>query len=88
MSVDIKYYTPQQIADLLGVDVELILGWISNGELQAHDVCKKPGGKRPTWRVAEAELARLLLRRKYGTVKTTEPVAKPRQADKPAQEFV
>lgn len=89
--VDIRYYTTQEVADLIKVDVEMVLAWIASGELKAHDLCKKQGGKRPTWRIAEAELGRLLLRRQYGTVPTSEPVDKLDKSSrqpKPAQEFV
>lgn len=71
--VDVKYYTIQQAAEILGFDTETILAWVHSGELVAHNLCKSRLGKRPTWRIAEADLGRFLIARRNAT---PEPVAK------------
>ena len=63
--VDTTYYTPKAAAGTLGVDIETVLGWIHSGELKASNVAQSPAGKRPRWRIAEAELGRFILRRQH-----------------------
>jgi excisionase family DNA binding protein len=65
MTVDLRYYTPDQAAELLGVDGEKILAWINSGELAAFNVGSRPDGGRPRWRIAEADLGRFLLARRH-----------------------
>lgn len=71
--VDVKYYTIQQAAEILGFDTETILAWVHSGELVAHNLCKARNGKRPTWRIAEADLGRFLISRRNAN---PEPAAK------------
>lgn len=61
--VDSRYYSTPQAAETIGTDVEQVLGFIHSGELAAYDVSKK-GSKRPTWRIAEADLAKFLMSRR------------------------
>lgn len=61
--VDSRYYSVQQVAEILGVDEEQILRFIHSGELAAYNLAKQ-GAKRPTWRVAEADAAKLLMARR------------------------
>lgn len=62
--VDGRYYTIQQAAETLGCDDETVLAWIHSGELVAVNLCKSRAGKRPTWRIAEADLGRFLIARR------------------------
>jgi excisionase family DNA binding protein len=52
-----QYLRPPQVAQLLGVDVHTVLGWIRAGELRAVNVAASPHGKRPRWRIAADDLA-------------------------------
>ena len=61
--VDQKYYSIQQASEMLACDDETILAQIHSGELPAVNIAKRVDAKRPTWRIAEAELGRWLLKR-------------------------
>ena len=63
--MDAKYYTPREAAEVLGTDDEQVLSWIHGGELAASNVARDPKGKRPRWRIAEADLGRFLLARRH-----------------------
>ncbi len=56
--VDGRYFTPQQAAEILACDDEQIVHWINSGQLTAVNVAKDPNGKRPRWRISEADLGR------------------------------
>ena len=71
--VDGRYYTIQQASEVLACDDETVLAWIHSGELVAVNLCKSRGGKRPTWRIAEADLGRFLIARRNAN---PEPAAK------------
>ncbi|MBI1913226.1 MAG: hypothetical protein HYS12_00455 [Planctomycetes bacterium] len=36
--------------------VHTVLGWIQSGELRAINVGRKPGAKKPRWRISEEAL--------------------------------
>jgi excisionase family DNA binding protein len=61
--VDQKYFSIQEASKMLGCDDETLLAQIHSGELSAVNIAKKVDAKRPTWRIAESELGRWLLRR-------------------------
>jgi excisionase family DNA binding protein len=61
--VDQKYYTIQEAAKVLACDDETILAQINLGELPAVNIARRLQSKRPTWRIAEGELGRWLLKR-------------------------
>ncbi|WP_396159962.1 helix-turn-helix domain-containing protein [Flavobacterium sp.] len=61
--VDQKYYTIQEAAKVLACDDETILAQIHSGELPAVNIARRLQSKRPTWRIAEGELGRWLLKR-------------------------
>jgi excisionase family DNA binding protein len=46
------YYTPPQVAKLLKVRREKVVGWIKTGKLRAIDV----GGERSLYRIPQAAL--------------------------------
>ncbi len=48
--------TVRDVATRYGVDVHTVLHWIDRGELRAVNVARRPGGKRPRWRISEAAL--------------------------------
>ena len=50
-----RYYTPPQIAELLGVSHDKVLVWIRSGELSAINLATCLG-ERPRWHIAPADL--------------------------------
>lgn len=56
------HLTPKDVATLLKVKIDTVLGWIHRGELPAANVAQKTG-RRPRWRIAPAELDKFLTRR-------------------------
>jgi excisionase family DNA binding protein len=49
--------TVEKIADRYGVGVHTVLAWIRNRELQAINVGRTAGRKRPSWRISDEALA-------------------------------
>lgn len=74
----VAFYTPPQIAKLLGVEDAKVVGWIKRGELRAVNVADK-NGKRPRWRISSEAFE------DFKNGRASQPVAKParrkRQAD-------
>ncbi len=84
MSVDSRYFSVQQAAEIVGCDEEQFLGFIHSGELVAFNIAKSLQGKRPRWRIAEADLAKFLMARRHpASMQSVAPKA-PRQ-QKPKQ---
>jgi excisionase family DNA binding protein len=48
--------TVARVAERYGVTEGTVLAWISSGELKALNVGRKPGAKKPRWRVSETAL--------------------------------
>ena len=47
--------TVKELAERYGVTGHTVLRWIASGELRAINVGRRPGGKKPRWRItAEA----------------------------------
>ena len=83
--VDSRYYTPQQACEILGTDDEQVLSWIHSGELAAVNVAKSLQGKRPRWRIAEADLAKFLMARRHPASTQKQTVAPKTRQAKPKQ---
>jgi excisionase family DNA binding protein len=47
----------KDVAERYGVGLHTVLGWIERGELRAINVGRRPGGKKPRWRMTEGALA-------------------------------
>jgi len=47
-----KYYSPAQIAEMYGVGVQRVLGWIRSGELVAMCVSVSSKSQKPQFRVS------------------------------------
>ena len=45
------------VCEHYGVGEHTVLGWIKRGELRAFNVGRRPGGKRPRWRITAQALA-------------------------------
>ena len=78
-TVDARYFTPQQAAEALAVDVEKILGWIHEGQLRACNVGRKANTLRPRWRIGEADLGRFLLSRQHPAAMQSAPAPRRRK---------
>lgn len=79
--VDSRYYTVQEAAEIFQVDEEQILRFIHSGELAAYNLAKQ-GAKRPTWRIAEADAAKLLMSRRSPGPQPAAPKASKRPQPK------
>jgi transposase len=55
--------SPKQVAQRYGVGVHSVLGWIRSGELEAVNVGRSLGKKKPRWKVLPEHLAAFELRR-------------------------
>jgi excisionase family DNA binding protein len=49
-------YTVQDIQRIFGVTDHTVLSWIRTGELRAINVGRRPGAKKPRWRITQAAL--------------------------------
>lgn len=85
MTVDTTYYSVQTAAEVLDVDEELVLSHIHSGQIKAINVAKDPKGKRPRWRIPEAELGRFLLGRMHPAGAAPRPAAKVQKRRQPKQ---
>jgi hypothetical protein len=53
----------RDIAQRLAVTEHAVLSWIKAGELKAINVSRRPGAKRPTWRITQEALEAFEARR-------------------------
>ena len=71
--------TVAQVAQRYGVGMHTVLGWIKAGQLRAVNVARKPGSKRPRWRITTDALAT------FEALRTaTAPVPKAQRRRQPA----
>jgi excisionase family DNA binding protein len=49
-------FTIRDICDRLGVTEHTVLGWIRHRELRAMNVGRRPGAKKPRWRITQEAL--------------------------------
>ncbi len=56
-------HTVADVAERYGVCEHTVLGWIARGELRAINVGRRPGGKKPRWRITQEALAEFELGR-------------------------
>jgi hypothetical protein len=61
-------YDVKDLTARYGVTVNTVLGWIRRNELQAVNVGRMPGKKRPRWRITEAAIAEFERRRSTGAI--------------------
>jgi excisionase family DNA binding protein len=55
--------TVQDVQKRYGVTSKTVLGWIHSGELSAINVGRRPGSKKPRWRISEDALSAFEQRR-------------------------
>jgi Helix-turn-helix domain len=58
--VNSAYLRVSAVAARLGVKVDVVLSWLHSGQLAGVNVAQRVAGKRPRWRIAEADLTRFL----------------------------
>jgi hypothetical protein len=58
-----SYFRVKDLADRFGVTEHCILAWIRAGTLQATNIARHEGSKRPRWRISELALELFELRR-------------------------
>ena len=56
-------HTVRGVADEYTVTEHTVLGWIAAGELEAVNVGRAPGKRRPRWRITDEALRKFELRR-------------------------
>ncbi len=49
-------FSVDEVRQRYGVTEGTVLGWIHSGELKAINVGRKPGSKRPRWRVPQSAI--------------------------------
>jgi excisionase family DNA binding protein len=47
----------RDVCERYSVSEHTVLGWIRSGELRAINVGRRPGAKKPRWRITQAALA-------------------------------
>jgi hypothetical protein len=86
MANDDRFWTPPQVAKLLGVGVGKITAFIDRGELTAVNTSLQ---ERPRWKIEPAALRRFLDSRSNVATKATAPKqAKRTPLPKPSREYV
>jgi excisionase family DNA binding protein len=50
-------FSVRDLCDRYGVSEHTVLGWIHSGELRAVNVGRRPGAKKPRWRIPNEALA-------------------------------
>jgi excisionase family DNA binding protein len=49
-------YTVRELCERYGVTVTTVLWWINRGELAAINVGRRPGARKPRWRITKEAL--------------------------------
>jgi excisionase family DNA binding protein len=75
--------TVAEVADRYGVDPHTVLLWIKRGELKAINCGRKPGSKKPRWRITPEALATFELCRT-----TSPPTPRTRRRRQPAAQVI
>jgi excisionase family DNA binding protein len=57
--------TIKELCERFAVGEHTVLGWIRSGELRALNVGRRPGGKKPRWRITAEALAAFELTRTH-----------------------
>jgi excisionase family DNA binding protein len=69
----------RDICERFGVGEHSVLAWIRSGELRAVNVGRRPGAKKPRWRITQEALAAFELART-----PTPPLRRGRRRKRPA----
>jgi|GEM_PF-3527680 len=71
---DRQFQTVPQVAEMLGVGPNKILGWIRTGDIVATDLSQSQNA-RPRWHIATAEVDRFVAARRSVPATTPIPVS-------------
>jgi excisionase family DNA binding protein len=71
-------FTVRYVQRRYGVSEHTVLAWIRSGELRAVNVGRRPGAKKPRWRISQAALESFEARR------TPTPPAPRKRRQRPA----
>ncbi len=82
---DTQWLTPPEVAALLRIRLEKVLGWIHDGRLLAVNVASD-GAVRPRWRVSRTALDAFLTSRSNRAGQSVAPIA--RRSRRPADDVV
>lgn len=63
-----RYYSPSQLASVLGIDSEGVLELIHSGELDASNIARSRAAGKPRWRVSQESLDRFMDQRRKRNV--------------------
>jgi excisionase family DNA binding protein len=58
-----RYYSPTELAKILGIDSEGILELIHSGELAASNIARSRAAGKPRWRISQEALDRFMASR-------------------------
>jgi excisionase family DNA binding protein len=56
-------YTVRDLCERYGVGAGTVLAWIASREMQAINISRRPGSKKPRWRITAEALEAFELRR-------------------------
>jgi excisionase family DNA binding protein len=76
-------HTVKDLTERYGVSEHTVLGWISRGELRAINVGRRPGAKRPRWRITDEALQAFEMART-----PTPPPPRMRRRKRPAEDVI
>jgi hypothetical protein len=79
-----KWFTPPEIGERYGVSADKVVRWIKDGSLKAINVAQQIG-KRPRFRVSEADL--LIFEKLRSAVPTTPTPRRKRKQEKMTEYF-
>lgn len=82
-----KYYTANELAEMLNVDPEKIRDWIHSGELEAMNLASSKHAQRPSWRIGAGAICKFLSTRATIT-KREAPRKQQKKSNKPTRRFV
>lgn len=68
----------RDVCERYGVSTDTVLGWIRSGELRAVNVSRRPGSRRPRWRVSATALEAFEALRAVAAIRP-----RPRRAKRP-----
>ena len=65
-----RYYSPTELAKILGIDSEGILELIHSGELAASNIARSRAARKPRWRISQEALDKFMASRAKQTIAT------------------
>ncbi len=63
MQVDERYYTTDEVSELLQIDRDQVSKLIHNGQLEAFNLATTANPQKPRWRIPQKAIGKLLIAR-------------------------